>query len=620
MRRHVQICLTLLLSLIHLLWNGETISACVITQLEVTSPNCTLSGYEGSVPVYRCQPGADITYDVTNITGTASSYEWRVNGVTITGATGSSLSYTLEKTGKHTVKAILHCPQNQLHSARVFATVPFTVTAIPAAGGSIQAANGLDDGLDCAEGDAGSTKCTESYEQNAESLKVVPDADFVPGGITVNGVPAGMDDFINMVTASSGALVTLEPQFDPRLELQRVNFFGADSIEVAQDDGTPYPRPQWERTNPSPSPVAYVRNGKMKADVTLQTDKAIADNTIYIKGDGPGNLDFGPVQRTLSEGSVTASVPFSELPPPWKEIRLPDQVEFFKNFRITWSYAYAENGPWFEAGTSETLLYGTFNTPETSSDVYPTTRPVYHSLLHLGCANSQGASSASETLDGIWQAFETLHVPRVMPSGEERDAMTYYAKRDNLNVQFTAELLQKGDGPCDAWARLFIDTLKIQGLKYGPHLVELRYQPSRWRNWWIFVKKWDFQYQSGSDPHYPYENEKDNPWIVEHPGEIPDFSLQWKRAGVVDLDGIAGQGEEMKNPYSIFKYHMVVSLAGAYYDPSYGKVYPGLEKMDPVIAGYGYLKDPGGSSNPTFYLQQNFDDFDFPFKHEASTY
>ena len=357
----------------------------------------------------------------------------------------------------------------------------------------------------------------------------------------------------------------------------------------------------------------------------LQTGMTIADNTIYIKGDGPGNLDFGPVQKTLSNGSVTASVPFSELPPPWKEIRLPDQVEFFKDFRITWSYAYAETGPWYEAGASENLLYVTFNTPETSSNVYPTTRPVYHSLLHLGCTGAQGASSVSGVRDGIWQIFESLHVPRVTPEGEEGDLLTYYAKRDNTNVESTAGLLQKSDGSCDAWAKLFIDTLKIQGLGYTTDLVRVYYDhgPFFNKNGWFFVNNWDFQFKYGS---YPYENEKKDPWVVEHPGEIPDFSVQWERAGIVDVEGIAGQGD-IKNPHSIFQYHMLVNLShtegyssqGIHYDPSYGEVYAGLGKMDPVIAGYGYLKDPWGS-NPTFYLKQNFDDFDFPFEKDVFKY
>ena len=450
------------MAMLVLLKHAGAASACHIKAVTVTSSTCALSGYEDIVPVYRCQPGAAITYDATNITGTAIMYEWKVDGQPIAGETAAVFSHPLNTTGRHVVKAILHCPEEQQHSARAFPTIPFTVTALPAAGGSIRAASGLDDGMDCAEGDAGGSKCTERYEQNAESVKVVPDAGFVFTGGRVNNVLFGAEDFITMVSEDSGALVTLDPEFEPQLALQRVTFFGPDFINIVKDDGSSYPTPQWERSKEptyAPSPVGYVRDSRMVVEVTLQADGAISDGTIYIKGDGPDGLEFPVVQDTLSGGAVTAELQ-SDI--------LPDHVEFWdvSEFQVTWLYARSADGPWHEAGVSQNQLYVTLGLPKTW--------PVYHTLIHLGCKNAQGESSESVVVDKIWHEFTDRDVRRM-----DTEQLRYWHE-DMAEARNTADLLLKMNGDCEAWASIFIDILKIQNIPANLYEVREKTHPSEY--------------------------------------------------------------------------------------------------------------------------------------------
>ncbi len=96
---------------------------------------------------------------------------------------------------------------------------------------------------------------------------------------------------------------------------------------------------------------------------------------------------------------------------------------------------------------------------------------------------------------------------------------------------------------------------------------------------------------------------------------------------VIDQEGIEGQGQ-LQNPHSIFKRHGIVYISHTddyssgrpHYETSYGQRYKTLEKMDSVIAGYGYLDTPWIFGKPTFYLKKNVDDFDFPFKYDAIIY
>ena len=544
MRRDTSICLTLLLSLISVIWSGETISACVVTQLNVTSSNCTQNGYDGSVAVYHCLPGTDVSYEaVVDDASQIKTYTWQVD--TFSNVTSSAqFSRPLEKTGRHVAKAIIECNNGSKHSKRVFPTMLFTVTAIPTGGGSIQAAAGIEDGIDCSEGSGGS-QCTESYEQNAESLKVAPDAGFVFTGGRVNNVLFGTDDFITKVSDDSGALVTLEPEFEPQLELQSVTFFGPDFIKVVQDDGSDYPTPQWERTNPSPSPVGYVRDSRMVVEVTLQAVAAISDGPVYIKGDGPDGMEFPVVQDTLNGGAVTAALQ-SDI--------LPDYVEYWDSseFQVTWFYARNADGPWYEAGTSQNQLYVTLGPPKTSL-MNPS--PVYHTLIHLGSKNARVENSESLVVDKIWDEFTDRNVRRM--DGEQ---LRYYHDWKHTPDDFhppttTAGLLKEADGDCAGWAKFFIDMLEVQGISSGHReVVEKDYPRIGGKNYehGFVVKEWEFIGPGMSPDTAPYV----------YTAELDAFPLS------PNVNHGQAQGNN-DPPYQFFT-HYIVTYGDLYYDPSYG--------------------------------------------------
>ena len=276
-------------------------------------------------------------------------------------------------------------------------------------------------------------------------------------------------------------------EFEPQHELQSVTFSGSDSefIKVVQDDGSDYPTPPWERTNPSPSPVGYVRNSHMKATVTLQTAGTIPDKTIYIKGNGPDGLEFAAVQNTLTGGSVTATL---------QSTTLPDHVDYLdtSEFQVTWSYAHSADGPWYEAGTSQNQLYVTLDTPKTSL-VNPS--PVYHTLIHLGSKNARGESSESLVVDKIWNEFTDREVFRM--DGEQ---LRYYHEYV-ADARNTADLLLQANGDCESWARFFIDMLKIQNISARLYDVREKTHPGEFG---FLVKEMTFYGEGGSPETAPY--------------------------------------------------------------------------------------------------------------------
>ncbi|MBN1551525.1 hypothetical protein JW979_08650 [bacterium] len=436
--------------------------------------------------------------------------------------------------------------------------------------------------------------------------------------------PVWIDGSTGTVSGGSGNIAPQSHHIQaPALELKSVQFFGH---EIVHDDGSVFPVPHWQRSDDSdytPSPVAFVRNSTIEVEAIFQIDPDMNGQTLYIKGDGPGNLDFPVTVATVSENTLTVLVSALN--------QLPNIVTLFEPFTIEWQYAQASDATsWITAGTSENLLYVTFDEPNSHLNAPPLTRPIYHTLLHVGCHSAQGSATEASVLERIWEAFQSWHIAQITPDGTEGEPLTYYGTFDHTDVQTTAGLLQYNDGICDAWARAFIDTLKIQGLSYTTSIVTVEYIHNALlgSNGWFFVSEWTFQTPSNSDPDpdYPYENVKANPWVIHHDNDaLPDFSIHWEHADVIDQQGIAGQSIE--NPHAIFQYHTVVYLSsqGTYnpedthYDPSYGERYNTLMEIDRIIAGYGYLSTPL-FSQPVFHLQQNFDDGNFPFVYNVMLY
>lgn len=297
----------------------------------------------------------------------------------------------------------------------------------------------------------------------------------------------------------------------------------------------------------------------MKVSAKWRIEPSGLGVTIKIKGDGPGNLDFPETTAAISGNDLTitdveCSNPFA------------NEIDFFDPMSISWSYSMDGGSTWCSAGTSANQTYVTLGDPLTT---------VYHTLVHLGCKNADGENTATNCTSRIWIEFTDRDVRRV-----DGVQLTYYASYTCGNVT-TASLLANGDGQCGAWASLFIDMRKVQGIDDTDEYVIFRpITPYGIPQSYVgfLVKNWTFTGAgtSGFATH-PYMN-------------IPDFPLvggdsyNWKFSEVDDATGIPGQGNA--NPASLFNNHQVV-ISGEYYDPSCGIKHSRLQDIDDnAIDGY----------------------------------
>jgi hypothetical protein len=369
-----------------------------------------------------------------------------------------------------------------------------------------------------------------------------------------------------------------------KVDLEEVSFSGTKYHTVKKDDSSgDYTAPHWQ-DNSSPLdgdaddagdkkyPICFTRNTKMKVSTKWRIEPSGLGDTIKVKGDGPGNLDFPETAATISGNDLTitdveGSNPFA------------NEVDFFDPMSITWSFSVDGGSTWCNAGTSANQTYVTLGDPLTT---------VYHTLAHLGCKNADGENTAANCTAKIWAEFTDRDVRRV-----DGVQLTYYASYMCGNVT-TASLLANGDGQCGAWAKFFIDMRKVQGIDDTDEYV--LFEPIDDDG--FIVKNWTFT-GTGSSGHgtHPYLNLPDSLLIGA-------TSYNWKFAEVNDAAGIPGQGNA--NPASLFNNHQVV-ISGQYYDPSYGVQHASLQDIDDNAIDGFYIGGTYPVDEPTVNLDLNGD-------------
>ncbi len=370
-----------------------------------------------------------------------------------------------------------------------------------------------------------------------------------------------------------------------KLALKHVSFSGAKHHTVTKDDGSgDYTAPHWQ-DNSSPLdgdaddvgdkkyPICFTRNTKMRVSAKWRLEPGGLPLDITMKGDGPGNLDFPETAATVSGtdlllSDVECSNPFV------------NQIDFFDPMSITWRFSLDDGSTWYTTTTSANQTYVTLGDPVTM---------VYHTLAHLGCKNADGETTAAGCTAKIWGEFTDRNVRRV-----DGVQLTYYASYTCGNLT-TASLLANGDGQCGAWAKLFIDMRKVQGIDDIDEYVI--FEPIADDG--FVVKNWTFNGAGTSGhPTHPYLN------IFESDATlIGATSYNWTFAEVNDAPGIPGQGNA--NPASLFNNHQVV-ISGQYYDPSYGIQHASLQSIDDTIDGF-YIAGTYPVDEPAVSMDLNGD-------------
>lgn len=348
----------------------------------------------------------------------------------------------------------------------------------------------------------------------------------------------------------------------------------------------PYSAPHWIREGQGGAtynPYAFIAGEDVKVVARFQLSAAFGTaTTIYVYGDGPGNIDFGSratpkeitvgAQATWITAQFTAANTFSE-------------VRHIPQFDIHW-YWSVNRVDWYSAGQSSGYVYVLAKAP--AAGVKP-----YHTLVWLSCtaADGKAATDRDGIIEAVHDRFCQLDVSTywggnkltywkdwagvpVIPSGVlepgDRPEKIYYS---------TQGILAYHDGRCGGWTRFLFDTLRVQGITGG-------------RGVWIHADKPDgtlvpilvIWWREGiarldRAGLSRFVNIADSPL-----GLVPGRdSYNWDYSEVVDQPGIAGQNNS--NPQSIFRDgHMVleITLRGktVWLDPSYGKMYEGDTDAD----------------------------------------
>lgn len=359
---------------------------------------------------------------------------------------------------------------------------------------------------------------------------------------------------------------------------------------IAKDDGSGYfTAPEW--SSRGESPVAYVSGTKVKVKARFKfTCKPTG--TVYVQGVNRDGYDLPPVALTFTsdtegvyEGEAKTAFPVNV-------------VNAFDPFRISWQASTDVNLPYTEMGTSANPLYVLYGIPNKF------TTPFYTSI-HVGCKNAAGQSEEDKIVDNIYKEFTDQCVERAERAG----CMSYWGANSHISVSpvlssffTTAGLLANGEARCNAWAKFFIDMIRLQGLRGAeqPQLLQLEWTRSHYlegddnnnidmdatanqiefgslsrtsiiRRAGFFVNKWNIQGRIFVDCFITTTNSPNQ--LISSPN--------------IDIIGLSAQNNN--NPWAFFEEHLIVLYNNKYYDPSYGTTISDnlAEWKDKSIAGFG---------------------------------
>jgi len=264
---------------------------------------------------------------------------------------------------------------------------------------------------------------------------------------------------------------------------------------------------------------------------------------LKIKASGPDSISIDEVNAEVSSDKVDLASA-AEATDEFEK----DKVRYLEEFELAFEASFQGEDEWVEVGTSKNQFYVTRAAPAVT--------PLYHTVVHLGCSNADGETTEADIVDAVWALFSGRHVQRA-----DGSSLSYYADYNTSNTT-TATLLADGDGQCGAWAKLFMDSLKSNGITRNDNYVIFR-RTSLSEG--LIVKNWTFTGSGTSgNTGYPYYGIPDSNFIG-------GTAYNWKWTEVHDNAGISGQN--VSNPASFFNNHQVILVDGTYYDPSYGITY-----------------------------------------------
>src|SRR5581483_4464812 len=361
---------------------------------------------------------------------------------------------------------------------------------------------------------------------------------------------------------------------------------------VGPNAGVLYATPQWLDTNGDglatgagerQYPVTYAAGTTLDVTAIFTVDPALWRGRVRVRAQGPNGPQLGydemrPVRASLTGNQLRATAAFDNA--------LGNEVQIYSSFSLSWQLLPDNGRTWITpavASTSSNELYVTLRAPAAGM-------ALYQSLLQIGSCPAAGQTTEAGTISNISSYFQGAGVTRY-----NGDQLYYYQSWNAALVsETTATLLRTADGNCVAWAALFRDVLRAQGITAATYAVETNHSGRNGRELFL-VKNWSFGTANvpaiarlqnlpsanamGVDQYtFPYYV---LPSAMDVVGGAVSFAAS-KAAGqylwgnpagnppvIQDLPGVAGQNNS--NPPSIFLNHCLVRIGTTLYDPSYGK-------------------------------------------------
>ena len=361
--------------------------------------------------------------------------------------------------------------------------------------------------------------------------------------------------------------------------LKSVAFSGDSRQSVRKDDNSGdyapmwedpwFPYPDYDGLGNTENPVCYVRNNKMQLTPTYEFAPAgVLGDSVVMGGVGPDGMNFPAIEVAVSamQTSVWAVQECT--------VALANQVAHYSRMAFDWLMTCANPKIVIDPAESDNEVFVTLNTPQCS--------PRFRTVLHLATKN--GGTDADSCWAGTWQSFGTGSAPADVCAWDETaknytTRKLYYYLGDGYapdppggGVDDTPKLLAYVDGQCTAWADMFVECLKSNGIT-DYDIVELTPPTGNDHSGWFYV------HEVTMDQNGP-----------------PEFSSPWLYAGNT-VQGPGAAGQNCPTPFTLyFEFHEIVRRTLSddteiYSDPSYGVSESGIRAYTQHTLGFweGYF-------------------------------
>ncbi len=355
-----------------------------------------------------------------------------------------------------------------------------------------------------------------------------------------------------------------------KADVSTVNISAPSKLVLSQDDGTPFDGNDWVKnrsrngTLRESNPISVTSGNVLTFVPSFEIIEDTLPENVRAEFSVPGST---AVSQIKDYASISSGI---ELPAPVAA----GNIDYFDNsLTVTWSVQYSGCDKWFPAGTSSHEIYFTRTAPGTDLR--------QEILFWVSCTGGKGKSSTSTIADGIYEVFQTRAIHK-----KSNGAVLSYWEGGISDAIDAVDLIDFGNGNCEAWCDFFCHALQLQGVSATASAIIPIVSGEI-----LLLRTWEFSLAPLSIPDFPnYE------YVVAEKESTP---IEDGRARPqMSLPAQGNYGEMTR-----FDAHYIVLAEGCLYDPSYG-----LNKVNnrasglilyesTAFSGYGFPCTIGGEGS-----------------------